>query len=96
MEAPLRVQIHQYNDPEILEFFCKHIVGYRLVGDHLFIIRSRGQDVAAGPGDWLMVAPDGDVDVKRGDYARRARQAIERVRRARTQRDPADLPASGR
>jgi hypothetical protein len=84
-----RVQIHQYNDPEILEFFNEHRVQYRLLGDHLFVIRSRGRDLAAGPGDWLRTAADAEVEVQRGDYARRARQAIERARQARAQRQPA-------
>lgn len=82
-----RVQIHQYNDPAILEFFINSAVEYRLMGDHLFIIRSRGHDVAAGPGDWLVVRPDGEVDIERGDYALRAEQAIanaKHIRRKRT------------
>ena len=83
MEPSRRVQIHQYNDPEILEFFNKHRVRYRLVGDHLFIIRSRGHDVAAGPGDWLSRTTDGEIDVEPGDYVRRAQQAIKEARRAR-------------
>lgn len=83
MEPSRRVQIHQYNDPEILEFLNDHRVRYRLVGDHLFIIRSRGHEVAAGPGDWLRTTADGGIDVRRGDYARRARHAIESARRAR-------------
>lgn len=90
MEPRQRVQIHQYNDPEILEFFNEHRVRYRLVGDHLFIIRSHGQDVAAGPGDWLGTAADGEVEVRRGDYVRRAQQAIESARRSRV-----NVPESG-
>jgi hypothetical protein len=78
MKVIYRLQIHQYNDPEILEFFINNGVGYRLVGDHLFIIRSRKTDVAAGPGDWLVVAPNGDVEVERGDYARRAQRRFRR------------------
>jgi hypothetical protein len=70
-----RVQVHQYNDSEILEFFNRHGVGFQLVGDHLFIIRSRNSDLAAGPGDWLVAGPDGEVDVQRGDYALRAQRA---------------------
>lgn len=77
MEVRPRVQIHQYNDPEILRFFNEHRVLYRLVGDHLFIVPSRGLDVAAGPGDWLTTGADGEVEVRRGDYARRAQQAID-------------------
>jgi len=77
-----RVQIHQYNDPEILAFFNAHGVAFRLVGDHLFIIRSRDRDLAAGPGDWLAVAQDGAVEVQRGDYAVRAQRAIARARSA--------------
>ena len=97
MEPSRRVQIHQYNDPEILEFFNKHHAQYRLIGDHLFIIRSRGQDVAAGPGDWLRSAADGEVDVERGDYARRAHDVIRRVRQARRRRQGAAQhgPAEG-
>jgi hypothetical protein len=83
MKVIHRLQIHQYNDPEILEFFINYGVGYRLVGDHLFIIRSRKNDVAAGPGDWLVVASDGEVEVERGDYARRAQRAISRAKHAR-------------
>ena len=81
-----RIQIHQYNDPEILEFINGHGVEFRLVGDHLFIIRSRRRDLAAGPGDWLVVASDGEVEVERGDYALRAQRAITRARRARRDR----------
>jgi hypothetical protein len=86
MKVIPRVQIHQYNDPEILEFINGHGVEFRLVGDHLFIIRSRRRDLAAGPGDWLVVAPDGEVEVERGDYARRAQRAISRARLARQER----------
>jgi len=81
-----RVQIHQYNDSEVLEFFNGHGVEFRLVGDHLFIIRSRERDLAAGPGDWLVAAPGGEVEVERGDYALRARRAITRARKARRER----------
>ena len=80
---PTRFQIHQYNDPEILEFFDGHGVKHRLLGDHLFIIRSRGQDVAAGPGDWLAIAPDGEVEVQRGDYTVRAQRRIKSAKQAR-------------
>ena len=93
MEIRPRVQIHQYNDPEILEFFNAHRVQYRLIGDHLFIVRSRGRDVAAGPGDWLAISSDGEVEVQRGDYARRARRAIVKARQARRERDR-DYPAT--
>lgn len=82
-----RVQIHQYNDSELLEFFNNHGVEYDLTGDHLFIIRSREMDVAAGPGDWLAVGEDGEVDVERGDYALRAQRAITRAREARRDRN---------
>jgi hypothetical protein len=81
--VPTRLRIRQYNDPEILEFFIKYGVGYDLVGDHLFIIRSRTGDFAAGPGDWIVAGPDGWVDVERGDYALRAQQAIARAKGAR-------------
>ena len=87
MEIAHRVQIHQYNDWEILEFFNAHRVEYRLVGDHLFIIRGREGDVSVGPGDWLATAADGEVEVRRGDYARRARRAEQRARRVRRARD---------
>lgn len=83
MKVIPRVQIHQYNDPEILEFFNGYGVEFRLVGDHLFVIRSRERDVAAGPGDWLVASPDGEVEVERGDYARRAQQATTRAANAR-------------
>ena len=86
MKVIHRLQIHQYNDPEIVEFFINNRVGYRLVGDHLFIIRSRKNDVAAGPGDWLVVAPDGEVEVERGDYARRAQRAMSTAKLARRER----------
>jgi hypothetical protein len=81
-----RVQVHQYNDSEILEFFNRHGVEFRLFGDHLFIIRSRKIDLPAGPGDWLVAGPDGEVDVQRGDYALRAQRAITRARNARRER----------
>jgi len=81
-----RVQIHQYNDPEILEFFNGHGVEFRLAGDHLFIIRTRKGDIAAGPGDWLGVRPDGEVQVERGNYPLRAQQAITSARDARRER----------
>jgi hypothetical protein len=81
-----RIQIHQYNDPEILEFFIKYGVEYRLVGDHLFIIRSRRSELAAGPGDWLVAGPSGEVEVERGDYAVRAQRAITRAELARRER----------
>ena len=71
-----RVQNHQYNDPEILEFFIKHGVEHRLVGDHLFIIRGRKGELAAGPGDWLVAGPGGEVEVEGGDYALRAQRTI--------------------
>ncbi len=79
MKANDRIQIHQYNDYEILEFFNRNRVVYRLVGDHLFIIRSHGQDAGAGPGDWLTATPDGEIEVERGDYGRRMRSAIARA-----------------
>jgi hypothetical protein len=81
-----RVQIHQHNDPEILEFFIKYRVEYHLVGDHLFVITSRNRDVAAGPGDWLLIAPDGEVKIERGDYQFRAERAISRAKKARRER----------
>ncbi len=81
-----RVQIRQYNDPEILQFFNTHGVQFRLVGDHLFIIRSRARDLAAGPGDSLAVTSDGEVEVERGDYALRAERAIGRSKNARRER----------
>jgi hypothetical protein len=87
MEICPRVQIHQYNDPEILEFFNAHHVEYRLVGDHLFIVRGPRGDAAAGPGDWLTVSAEGEIEVQPGDYGRRARQAIVTARQARRERD---------
>jgi len=86
---PTRLQIHQYNDPELLEFFIKYAVEYDLAGDHLFIIHGRESDLAAGPGDWLVARPDGAVDVERGDYALRARQAMTRPSKARRERSNA-------
>lgn len=85
MQVPRRVEIHQYNDPEILEFLNAHRVPYRLVGDHLFIIGARGCDLAAGPGDRLTIAADGEIDVHHGDYAQRAQRAILEARQARPQ-----------
>lgn len=81
-----RVQVHQYNDSLLLEFFNTHGVEYDLTGDHLFIIRSREMGIAVGPGDWLVVGPDGKVDVERGDYALRAQRAITKARKARRER----------
>ena len=86
MNVIARVQIRQYNDPEILQFFNTHGVEFRLVGDHLFIIRSRTRDLAAGPGDSLVVAPDGEVEVERGDYALRAQRTIARSKNAPRER----------
>ena len=80
---PTQVQIHQYNDAELIEFFNRHRVEYDLIGDHLFIIRSRSRDLAAGLGDWLVVSADGEIAVEPGDCARRARQAIKRTKNAR-------------
>ena len=78
----------------------RHGVEYELIGDHLFIIRSRKRDLAAGPGDWLVVAPDGEVEVERGDYALRAQRAITRAKNAaaseaRSSKPPTD-PRPGR
>lgn len=75
MEVRPQVQIHQYNDPEILEFFNRHRVQYRVVGDHLFIIRAGGREIAAGPGDSLTTSASGAIEVRRGDYLRRARSS---------------------
>lgn len=74
MNVDARLQIHQYNDWEILEFFHAHGVEFGLVGDHRFTIRSRETNVVAGLGDWLSVAADGEVEVQRGADARRAPQ----------------------
>lgn len=71
---PTRLQIHQYNDPEIVHFFNECRVKYDLVGDHMFVIHCRTGKRAAGPGDWLVARPDGEVEVELGDYAMRARQ----------------------
>jgi hypothetical protein len=90
METRPRVQIHQYNDSEILEFFNAHRVEYRLIGDHLFIVRGRAGDVAAGPGDWLTISADGEVELQRGNHAHRARRVMLGARRARRERDLAD------
>lgn len=83
----LRLQIHQYNDPEILEFFIKYRVEYVLVGDHLFDIRTREGRCRACPGDWLVAGPDGEVVVEKGDYRRRAQRMIDNARRDRRDRD---------
>jgi hypothetical protein len=77
------LQIHQSNDSEILEFFNVHEIDFRLIGDHLFVIRCREGDAGAGPGDWLYVAPDGSVGVTPGDDAPRAALAIAAARRMR-------------
>ena len=74
MKVARRLQIQQFNDWEILEFFNVHGVEFALVGDHRFMIRSRETDVAAGPGDWLSVAADGEVEVERVADPRRAPQ----------------------
>jgi hypothetical protein len=81
-----RIQVRQCNDSELLGFFGEHGVAYDLIGDHLFIIRSRKRASAAGPGDWLVARPDGGVEVERGDYARRAQRAITTARNARRER----------
>ena len=78
--VPSRIQVRQYNDPELLGFFNEYGVEYDLIGDHLFIIHGRKRDLAAGPGDRLVVRPDREVDVERGDYALRAQRAITRSR----------------
>ena len=87
MEIAGRVQIHQCNDPEILEFFNAYRVEYRLIGDHLFIIRGRRGDLPVGPGDWLVIAADGEVHVRPGDDARRAQRALQVARQPRSVRD---------
>lgn len=74
MPVAPRLQIQQVNDWEILEFFNVHGVEFGLVGDHRFMIRSRETDVAAGPGDWLSVAADGEVEVERAADPRRSLQ----------------------
>jgi hypothetical protein len=83
MNATHRVQIHQCNDPEILGFFNQHRVRYRLIGDHLFIVRGRDADLAAGPGDWLLMTPDGTVEVEPGEDMRRAQQSLAAARAQR-------------
>ncbi len=74
MKVAARLQIQQFNDWEILEFFNVHGIEFGLVGDHRFVIRSRETHVAAGPGDWLSVAADGEVEVERAADGRRAPQ----------------------
>jgi hypothetical protein len=81
-----RLQIHQTNDPEILEFFNTHAIEFRLIGDHLFVIRGRDADLAAGPGDWLTIASDGAVEVTRGYDAARAGRLIGWARDVRRSR----------
>lgn len=87
MKVIARVQIHQYNDPEVLEFLNAHRIEFRMAGDHLFILRGARRDLAAGPGDWLAVAPGGELEVIRGDYALRARLAVLRAKKARRERE---------
>jgi hypothetical protein len=93
MDAIPWIQIRQYNDRQIVEFFESHWVDFRQVGDHLFIIDSRGEEVRARPGDWLVVAADGQVEVERGGYSRRSQRFASRSRRdARgTDYPPTDL-----
>ena len=80
-----RIQVRQYNDPEV--WVLHRVWGeYDLIGDHLFIIRSRKRDLAAGPGDWLVAAPDGEVEVEGGDYALRAQRATTSAKNARRER----------
>ena len=81
-----RIQVRQRNDPQLLGFFNEHGVEYDLIGDHLFIVRSCKRDLAAGPGDWLVAAPDGVVEVERGHYALGAQRAITRPKNARCYR----------
>ena len=83
MEFAPRVQIRPSNDWEVLTFLNTHSVKYSLTGDHLFMIHGRQRDMRAGPGDWLCIAPDGDVDVERGVYALHAQHAIEAAQHAR-------------
>lgn len=83
MNVSARVQIHQYNDPEVLEFLNGNGITYRMAGDHLFILRGARRELAAGPGDWLAVTPSGELEVIAGDYALRARLAQWRAEKAR-------------
>lgn len=76
---PDRLPSHHANGPQAR-------VEHRVVGDHLFIICSRGRELQAGPGDWLVAGADGAVEVERGDYRRRAERAIRRAKAARLAR----------
>ena len=87
MRVIARVQIHQYNDPEILEVLNAHQIDFRMAGDHLFILRGASRELAAGPGDWLAITPGGELEVISGDYALRARLALRRARKARRDRE---------
>jgi hypothetical protein len=87
MKVIARVRIHQYNDPEVLEFLNAHSIEYQLAGDHLFILRGARGDLAAGPGDWLAVTPGGELELTRGDYALRVRLAVRRAEKARRERE---------
>lgn len=82
-----RVQIHQYNDPEVLEFLNAHRIDFRMAGDHLFILRGASRELAAGPGDWLTITSGGELGVIRGDYALRARRALRQARKVRRERE---------
>ena len=77
MEFAPKVQIRQFNDWDVLAFLNAHDIKYSLTGDHMFVIHGLGRDMRAGPGDWLCLQPDGDVDVERGVFALHAQRAID-------------------
>lgn len=82
MDVITRVQVLQTNDWQLLAFFNTHDVDYSVRGDHLFVIHEPTGDINAGPGDWLSIGPDGEIEVERGLYelrALRAMKAAERV-----------------
>ena len=76
MEVVTPLQIRQSNDYEILAFFNSNDVKYSLTGDHLFVIHGDKGDLRAGPGDWLVLSPDGQLAVESGVYEMHTRRAI--------------------
>ena len=77
MEVVTPLQIRQSNDYEILAFFNANEVKYSLTGDHLFVIHGEKGDLRAGPGDWLVRSPDGQIAVECGAYEMHTQRAIE-------------------
>ena len=77
MEFAPKVQIRQCNDWDVLAFLNDHSIKYSLTGDHLFVIHGHQRDMSAGPGDWLCLRPDGDVEVEPGVFTLHAQRAIQ-------------------